>query len=234
MRMAATRTTAITTTDTDAHALLRLLTWLSPAFPVGSFAYSGGLERAVHDQLVRDAGDVETWIATMLVSGTWWNDAVLLAEAWSARDDAARLASVADLAESLAGSAERHQETILQGRAFVAAASAWPHPVLPLLGDRPAYAVAVGAVAGAHGITLHQTLTAFLHALAAQAISAAIRLGTLGQQQGLTVLAGLEATVLATADRATGSTLDDLGGATVMADIAAMRHETQYSRLFRS
>jgi urease accessory protein len=225
---------AITTTDTDDRALLRLLTWLSPAFPVGSFAYSGGLERSVHDGFVRDAGDVETWIETMLRSGTWWNDAVLLTEAWTAGEDADRLSGAVDLAEALAGCAERHAEATLQGRAFVAAAAAWPHPVLAWLGDKPAYSVAVGAVAGAHGVTLRQTLTAFLHALAAQAVSAAIRLGTLGQQQGLTVLARLEATILAAAERAAHATLDDLGGATIIADIAAIRHETQYSRLFRS
>jgi urease accessory protein len=225
-------TTAIMVTETN--ALVRLMTWLSPAFPVGGFAYSGGLERAVHDRLVTDAGQLGLWLDALVASGAWWNDAVLLSEAWRSHDDAARLYAVRSLAESLAGSAERHAEIILQGEAFVTAAAAWPHPVLARLGAGPPYAVAVGAVAGAHGIDLESTLAAFLHAVASQAVSAAIRLGVLGQRHAVEVLAGLEGPILHAAKVAAESTLDDLGSATVIADIATLRHETQYSRLFRS
>jgi len=218
----------------DNRTLIRLMTWLSPAFPVGGFAYSGGLERSVHDGMVADAEDLAGWLGTLLTAGPWWNDAVLLAEAWRAHDDACRLAEAIELAVALAGSAERHLEIMTQGEAFVAAASAWPHAVLDSFGDRPPYAIAVGAVAAAHGISLDQALAAYLHALTSQAVSAAIRLSVLGQKQGVAVLAKLEALVVRTSSRASASTLDDLGGAAVIADIAAMRHETQHSRLFRS
>lgn len=226
--------TAITIMDIEGRSLLRLMTWLSPAFPVGAFAYSGGLERAVHDGQLRDADELRQWFASLLVKGTWWNDAVLLAEAWRAHADAETLAEVIGLAQALAGSAERHLEITTQGEAFVAAAVAWPNAVLDRLGPRPPYAPAVGAVAAAQAVPLDSTITAFLHSVASQAVSAAIRLGVLGQRRGVEVLAEVEATILEVATEAARSSLDDLGSATILADLAAIRHETQHSRLFRS
>jgi urease accessory protein len=222
------------TQDRDLQALLRLMAWLSPAFPIGSFAYSGGLERAVHDGLVRDAAGLADWISTMLTHGTGWNDSVLLAEAHGAFDDGERLSDVAELAEALAGSRERHQETMLLGEAFLSAAVAWPHPVFALLQPKTAYPVAVGAVAGAHGVACRDAVAAFLHAAASQAVSSGIRLGVAGQKDGVAILAGLETRIAEIALRAARSTLDDLGTATVQADIAGLRHETQATRLFRS
>ena len=64
--------------------------------------------------------------------------------------------------------------------------------------------------------------------------SAASRLVPLGQTDSQRVLVKLEAAVAATANRALNATLDDLGGATFRADLASLRHETQYTRLFRS
>ncbi|MFT4183770.1 MAG: urease accessory protein UreF [Rhizobium sp.] len=218
----------------DLQALLRLMAWLSPAFPVGSFAYSGGLERAVHDGLVRDATELRHWITALVGHGSAWNDAVLLAEAHGAGEDAVRLAEVAELAEALAGSKERHQETMLLGEAFLSAARAWPHPVFSILAAKTAYPVAVGAVARAHAISCEQALAAFLHALASQMVSAGIRLGVSGQKDGVAILAALEDVIAETAKRAAQSSLDDLGSATVQADIASLRHETQGTRLFRS
>jgi urease accessory protein len=222
------------TENGDLQALLRLMAWLSPAFPVGSFAYSGGLERAVHDGLVRDVTSLRDWIAALIRHGSVWNDAVLLAEAHSAGGDAARLAEVGELAEALAGSKERHQETMLLGEAFLSAASAWPHPVFSILPAKTAYPVAVGAVAGGHGISREKALAAFLHALASQMLSAGIRLGVTGQKDGVAILAMLEEVIAEAAKRAAQSSLDDLGAATVQADIASLRHETQGTRLFRS
>ncbi|MFK0162182.1 urease accessory protein UreF [Rhizobium sp. NPDC090279] len=222
------------TDDRDLQALLRLMAWLSPAFPVGSFAYSGGLERAVHDALVRDSIDLGDWIASLIQHGPVWNDAVLLSEAHREGADMARLSAVAELAEALAGSKERHNETMLLGDAFLSAASAWPHEVFSMLPARMAYPVAVGAVASAHGISAEETSAAFLHALASQMVSAGIRLGVSGQKDGVAILARLEQLFAAVARRAAQSSLDDLGSASVQADIASLRHETQGTRLFRS
>ncbi|OAP43366.1 urease accessory protein UreF [Sinorhizobium glycinis] len=215
------------------QALLRLVTWLSPAFPVGSFSYSGGLEQAVHDGLVANANDLRLWFETLVNHGALRNDALLLAESYRSHDDPARLQAVGELAEALAGSRERHMETMLLGEAFLAAASHWPHPVLETLGTA-AYPVAVGAVAGAHRTGLEPTLAAFLNATASSAVSVAIRCGVIGQRDGVGVLAGLEAAIAAVASRAARGSLDDLGSAAIMADIASLRHETLHSRLFRS
>lgn len=216
------------------QSLIRLMTWLSPAFPVGGFAYSGGLEAAVAEGHVSGANDLAIWLETLLGAGSMRNDAILLAEAHRAFGDADRLAAVAALAAALTGSAERYREAVNQGDAFLAAAAAWPQPVLSLLGAGTAYSVAVGAVAAANGVTLADTLVAFLQAQCAQLLSAAIRLGIIGQRQAVGILAGLEGPLIARAQAVEPMGLEDLGSATVVADLLSMRHETQYSRLFQS
>jgi urease accessory protein len=216
---------------TDAH-LLKLMTWLSPAFPVGAFGYSHGLETAIRDGRVTDAGALSAWIAGVAEHGGGWSDAVLFNAAWSAgaaRDEPA-LADLAELAEALAPSLERRRETLCQGEAFLTAAAAWG--ATPMLAA--AYPVAVGATAGAHGVPLSPALTAWLHAFAANLISVAVRAVPLGQTDGVAVMAGLEPILLDTAARAVASSLDDLGQAAICSDIAAMRHETLDVRLFIS
>ncbi|MER8650673.1 urease accessory protein UreF [Mesorhizobium sp. M0615] len=220
-------------------ALLRLMAWLSPAFPVGGFAYSHGLEPAVQDGLVADTASLAFWLETLVEMGSGWNDAVLFAESWRrARDGGdlheGDLHEIADLAEALAGSRERHTETMLQGAAFLKAAAAWANPVLGRLPAECAYCVAVGAVAGGNGIALQDAMSAFLQAFFSNLVQAAIRLGIVGQTDAMALLAGFEPLALSTAARAAGSTLDDLGGCAFISDIMAMKHETQYSRLFRS
>ncbi len=227
-------TTTPMTDRADTQALLRLVTWMSPAFPVGAFSYSGGLEQAVQDELVRDAPELARWLQVLIEHGSSWNDAVLLAESYRACRHVPGLAAVRELAEALAGSRERHMETMLQGEAFLTAAAHWPHPVLDTLTGAVAYPVAVGAVAGAHGTGLEPALAAYLHATASNLVSVAIRCGVMGQTHGVGVLAGLEPVIAETAARAATSTLDDLGSATITADISALRHETLHSRLFRS
>ncbi|MER9937726.1 urease accessory protein UreF [Mesorhizobium sp. M0088] len=215
-------------------ALLRLMAWLSPAFPVGGFSYSHGLERAVHDGLVADAGSLTGWLETLVEIGSGWNDAVLFAESWRRARGTGDLDEVAALAEALAGSRERHTETMLQGAAFLKAAAAWPNPVLKRLPAECAYCVAVGAVAGGNSIALQDALSAFLQTFFSNLAQAAIRLGIVGQSGATALLAGFEPLALATASRAARSTLDDLGGCAFVSDVMAMKHETQYSRLFRS
>src|SRR5207248_2839799 len=127
--------------ESETAGLYRLMTWLSPSFPVGAFSYSSGIEWAV------EAGDI------------------------------------------------------------------------------------IGA---AHAIALSPSLHAFLHAVVSNWISAGSRLIPLGQTDSQRVLARLEPVVAATAKRAAAATLDDLGSATFRADLASLRHETQYTRLFRS
>ena len=211
--------------------LLRLLTWMSPAFPVGAFAYSHGLERAIHDGLVKDRATLADWLQNLLQHGSAWNDAVLLAESWRETADGGQ-GETGQLAEAMAGSRERHMETTLQGEAFLAAVTAWPGS--DHVASEAPYPVAVGRTARMHGISLEAALSAYLHGFTSSLIQAAMRLVPLGQSDGVATIAALEETILDVAQRADRSTLDDLGSATMMADIMAMKHETQYSRLFRS
>ncbi len=220
--------------ESGVAALLRLMAWMSPAFPVGGFSYSGGLEKAVEDGRVRDAAALRGWVETLLRHGSLWNDAVFLAHAWGSSQDAAALSETADLGRALAGSAERYRETVLLGDAFIAAAGAWPHAILELLPQEAPYPVAIGAVAAGHGVPLRETLAAFLHAGVSQIVSAGIRLGVAGQKDGVAILAASEVVIAEMAAQAMQSTLEDLGSATIIADTAAMRHETQGTRLFRS
>lgn len=238
MTMVTTTTMAATTitimTERGNASLLRLMAWLSPAFPVGGFSYSHGLERAVHDNLIANRDDLAAWLTTLAEIGSGWNDAVLFAESWRRAATDGDLPEVAELAEALAGSRERHLESMLQGQAFLAAAAAWPNQVLARLPAECPYCVAVGAVAGAHGIALEYALAAYLQAFATNLIQAAIRLGVIGQTAATGIIAGFEPVALGVAARAAVSTLDDLGSAALTSDIMAMRHETQHSRLFRS
>jgi urease accessory protein len=215
-------------------SLLRLMAWLSPAFPVGSFSYSHALERAVHDGLVEDGESLTAWITALVEQGSGWNDAVLLAESHRLASQGEPPLAVAELAEAMSGSAERHLESTLQGAAFLQAASAWPSAVVQALSASCPYCVAVGAVAGAHGVPLEGALTAFLQAFVSNQLQAAIRLSIIGQREAVGILAALEPMLIETAGRAARSSPDELGSSTLTAEIAAMNHETQYSRLFRS
>jgi urease accessory protein len=224
----------------EPSTLARLMIWLSPAYPVGGFSYSHGLEWTVEAGKVRDAATLGDWIEDILQHGAGRSDAVLLAESWRAvtAGDECRLAEVAELAAAFAPSAERRLETLAQGAAFLSATQAvWPAPPLErLAGAAPdvAYPVAVGACSAAHGLPLSPTAQAFVQAFAANLVSAGVRLIPLGQTDGLRAMARLEPLIPKLVGRAVGAALDDIGGAGVVADIASMRHETQYTRLFRS
>jgi urease accessory protein len=225
----------------EAAALYRLLTWLSPAFPVGAFSYSSGIEWAVEAGDIVDLTTLQDWLSAMLADGPGFCDGVFLAHAHRATSgvDDATLRDVAELATAWAPSRERHLETAAQGRAFIEIArAAWNCDGLDRLiaacEDTIVYPVAVGIVSAAHAIPLASTMHAFLHAVTSNWISAGARLIPLGQTDSQRTLAALEPVVVAVGKRALGAALDDLGSATFRADLASMRHETQYTRLFRS
>jgi urease accessory protein len=222
-------------------ALYRLMAWLSPAYPVGAFSYSGGLEWAVEAGDVNDATTLERWLAVMIGEGGGFCDAVLLVHAHRAivaKDDAA-LVTAAELGAAFAPSRERFLETTAQGRAFFdTTRSAWACAALDRLAaawDGPlAYPVAVGVAAAGHDIPVEAATAAFLQAVASNLISAGLRLVPLGQTDGQRVLAALEPIIAATTERALACPLDEMGGGAFRVDLASMRHETQYTRLFRS
>jgi urease accessory protein len=221
--------------------LYRLLAWLSPAFPVGAFSYSSGLEWAVEAGDIKDRESLKGWITTIVGEGGGFCDAVFFAHAYRAFNEGKcrLLHDVCALAAAFSPSKERHLETTAQGRAFVATAgAAWPCPALDQLvalwSGPIAYPVAVAVISAGHGIALKPALLAFLHAITANLVSAGVRLVPLGQTDGQRLLAALEAVVSDTAIRASATRLDDVGSAAFRADLASMRHEVQYTRLFRS
>lgn len=213
----------------------RLVIWFSPAFPVGSFAYSHGLEWAVESGAVRTAADLEAWIAGLIRHGSLALDLAHLRAAYDATqaEDQAELGRANALALALAPTAERHLETVAQGNAFVAAVAAgWPASVDGSTGIADwAYPVAVGHAAAREGAALEGTLEAYGLAFIAMLISAAIRLGVIGQTEGVRLTARLSPEVTVTAQSAVSGSI---GAASFAADLASAAHETQYSRLFRS
>ena len=239
MRIRMASITGLTTPMIDAIATLRLLAWLSPSFPTGAYAYSHGLEWAVEAGDIHDGDTLRIWLEDVLTHGAGRADVILLRHAHRSADQVDALAAIAELAAASSPARERQSETQGQGSAFVAAATPWHTPALIELAARigretVAYPVAVGALAGGHGIPEDAVAAGYLETFSANLISAAVRLVPLGQTAGLRVLAALEPVILRIAMETREATLDDLGGSTFRSDIAAMRHETQYTRLFRS
>lgn len=222
-------------------AHLPLMIWLSPSFPVGAFAYSHGLEWAFEAGDVTDAATLADWLDALVGHGSLRNDLILFVAAHRAVEaaDGTALAETAELALALANSAERRLETVTQGNAFVAALRAsWPCEALETLrthwADDVAYPVAVAVGCAGHGVPLLPALEAYGLAFVANLVSASVRLGIVGQTDGQRVTAGLVPVLHRAAAAASTASLDDLGGCTLRSDMAALRHETQYSRLFRS
>lgn len=214
-------------TDIEASQLLLLLNWMSPAFPIGSFAYSHGLETAIVENEITTQSDVESWITDLITHGSGWNDAVLFAQVWNCNSE-----DLNERALSMSSSSERYLETTQLGRSFAIAASVFTNVKFPD-GDL-AYPIAAGMACKSMGVDQDSALLAFLQGFAAAQVSVAVRLVPLGQTAGLHVLKNLMPIISKTANRAATATLDDLGSCTLLADIAAMNHEHLQLRIFRT
>lgn len=214
--------------------LQRLLTWLSPAFPVGAFAWSAGLETAIVRGTVHDRQTTQRWITGNLEHGSMRTDAILLSHAHRSCADKDALSELADLALALTPARERHDETTITGASFASAAKAWPTAVLDNLPYSCPYPIAVGVLAAGHDISLSDTLLAWLTANVHGQVSVAVRLVPIGQSDGLAIMAELESTVAAVAAQCRDAELDDIGSVAYATDIAQMAHETLTTRLFRS
>jgi urease accessory protein len=211
-----------------------LLGWLSPSYPVGGFSYSHGLEWAVETGAVRDRAGLEEYVATIIEVGAGWVDLVLLAEAWRAAADPVRRDGVIELGAALRGTAETALESSQQGAAFIAATrAAWPGTALDDLAGPAVYPIAIG-LACAGRVPLDAALLGYGHALTANFVSAGIRLVPLGQTDGQRAIASLAPRVAAAARLAAETPLGELGTCAFGIDLCSIRHETQYTRLFRS
>ncbi len=210
-------------------ALHKLTQWLSPSFPVGGYAYSHGLEWAVKAGDVHDAATAQGWIFDLLRHGSGRNDAILLAHAYGAKNDA-ELAQVCELAAAFVASAERGQETMEMGAALAKAISG----VWGKAEDDAPYPVVLGAAARGHDIPLAPSVAMYLHSFGANLVSAAQRLVPLGQVEGQTIVANMAQVIEQLMPEILAASLDDLGGCAFRGDMASMQHETQNVRLFRT
>ncbi len=238
-RMAATTITPMPAAET--LEALRLMAWLSPGYPVGAYAYSHGLEWAVEAGDVRDEASLTDWLGDVCERGALRNDLILVAHAHRAAQagEACALVRINALALALAPSRELHLETSQQGRSFLdATLGAWPGETLARLADHlpgaVAYSAAVGTAAGAHAMALAPVLAAYGLAFVQNLVSAALRAAPVGQAAGTRVIAALTPRVVRVAEEARDADLDALGAATFRLDLGSFRHETQYSRIFRS
>ncbi|MFV0245607.1 MAG: urease accessory protein UreF [Qingshengfaniella sp.] len=204
--------------------LLTLVQWLSPAFPVGGFAYSHGLDWVIGGTECRDARALEVWLRGVLHHGGGWNDAVALSLMLRGADPD----RIAALVLALAGSAERRRETLAQGRAFSAAVGA--------LTDRPArdwpLPVAVGDAARRLEVPVETMISLYLQSFVTNLSMVATRAVPLGQNEGQRLIQALSADLPDLAARAAKADEDDFGTGAPLADLAAMLHETQEPRLF--
>ena len=223
-------------TAMSTDGMYRLLAWVSPAFPTGGFSYSHGLEAAVADGAVHDRVSLERWIAAVVAKGSGRVDADILRDAWRAATagDAGALAEVNRRGYAYRASAELALESSQQGAAFVAAYEAAWAKATGVRADEVCHTAAFGAAAARAAIGLSEALTGYLHAFAASLMSAGLRLGIIGQNDGQRILAALEPVVAAAVAASFVRGVDDFGAATFAADLASVAHETQYSRLFRS
>ena len=222
----------ITTTSTTGPPMsptdpaLILAQWMSPAFPVGAFAFSHGLEAAIEDGRLSTAAEVEDWLRALLEKGSGQTDAVFLAEAYRGAD----LPDLANLCLGFCAAAGRVLETQEQGASFARTLREMHGLDLP---DLP-YPIAVGRAAALCAVPLELTLRFFLSGFTSNLISAAVRRIPLGQTEGQAMLARLHPAIEAVAARAPDLTLDDLSATCFAADIAAMQHEALYSKTFRT
>lgn len=224
--------------------IFRLAAWLSPAFPIGAYTYSSGLEYAIESKLVSDTVSLENWLADLIRIGSSAVDGSFfcLAHRAATAGDQDALGDLVEWADALRPTVELALESAAQGEAFLRTIrAAWPHDGIEMLAAvshkkqrKPAYAVTVGATCGFHGIPLDDALPVFLHALVANLVSAAVRIIPLGQTDGQRVTAAMESVIVDNIEMIRNRTLDELGSATPIIDWASMQHETQYTRLFRS
>ena len=209
-------------------ALLSLTQWLSPAFPVGGYAFSQGLEWAIAEGVVASAEDLAVWLGDVLAQGAGRSDAIMLS---LAQRDAMPLGALVDLARALAPSRERWEEAEAQGAAFAAGLAALGRPlpegVLP-------YAVAVGLAARGLGVAPQQVAALWLQGMAGNLVQVAVRFVPLGQADGQRVLAGLQPLILRLAAEAATAGPEAIGSAAFGADLASMQHEVMEVRLCRT
>jgi urease accessory protein len=224
----------------DDEAILPLFIWLSPAFPVGSFAYSHGCESVIEAGDIKSNDDLRHWLEASLRFGSARTDALLLAQAWHAQHQSKVdvVHELNELALALAPSSERYLETSAQGYAFVRALKeSWPCPPLMDFAETHetiAYPIALAIASAHYKCPIDMSLNMFLIAFINNIVSACVRLGPIGQTEAQKILAWAVPLIKIQSAEIITLSIEDLGSSTLRFDLASLQHETLYSRLFRS
>lgn len=208
---------------------LTLTQWFSPSFPLGSFAYSHGLEVAISEGKVTCATTLESWLKMTLMRGAGRVDSAILSLVLSGEN----AEDMADFARAIAGTKERWEETFEQGRAFARTLntmqdtrfSSLPNAALP---------VVVGLAARGLEMPKKTVISLYLSSFTSNLVSAAVRFVPLGQSEGQKTLAALHPVIETVANAALNATFEDLTTSSFAADLDAARHEDMEVRIFKS
>lgn len=217
---------------------LKLLQLVSPALPVGAYSYSQGLEAAIESGEVRDAASAGRWIGDVMDLSLTGMEAPIflrLAQAWKAGDHA----SVARWNEEFIASregAELRAETLQMGYSMrrLAHELAIPGAVALDAIEELAYPTAFTFAVAAWEIDIREALGAYLFAWAENQVLATVKSVPLGQADGQRTLLAIAARIPAAVERAASLGDDELFNFAPGFALASSRHETQYSRIFRS
>lgn len=215
-------------------SLANLLQLASPTLPVGAYSYSGGLEAAIEDGLVHDAATAERWIGDVLEFSVARLDAPLLLQCMEAFDQKDRN-KILDLNERLLASretAELRAETVQMGYSLNRLFKDLGLGQIPL--TEPSFPVGYAFAVSAWQIEPAPALQAFLWAWLENQVMAAVKAVPLGQTDGQRILLSLGGLLPSLAEKAKNMKEQDLVNFAPGLTMLSARHETQYSRLFRS
>ena len=212
-------------TPTDSK-LITLMQWLSPAFPIGGFAYSHGLEWAINKGHVSNREELQKWISDLLEYGSLKNDAILIKLVLQGSDPK----EINELAMALCPANERLSETQLQGGAFCKIM----REVWSLEIDDLTLPIALALAAKNESIDQNLVVPAYLHSFCSNLISVAMRLIPIGQTDGQKTLRELSPLISDSVRAVAKSDKDDLGSACFLSDVSAMQHEYLQPRVFKT
>lgn len=201
-----------------------LQNWFSPAFPIGAFSYSHGLESAIYHGVVTDKVSLQSWIDCLMRQGASRNDIIFITAAYRGED-------VNQLCLALSAGRERFQETTELGRAFTQIMRTSCELAMP---DGLAYPVAVGGAAQQMGLDVSKTALAYLQGFCTNLISVAVRSIPIGQGDGQQCLMALLPVIEEVCADFMHLTIDDVGGFALAADIYSLQHETAEQRIYRT
>ena len=221
----------------SANSLLQLIWLASPALPVGGFSYSEGIEAAVEWAGVDSEAKAAEWLADQLHLSFARGDLAAFAQAiaaWRA-NDMPRIRELNQWVMSTRESAEFFLQTEQMGRSFVEWLKLHHADTADVFADLPAsYPIAFAFAVGRTGATVHDGCLAFAFGWAENMVAAAVKAVPLGQSAGQRILGRLAQEIPDAVARAMALGDDQRQAFAPLLAVLSARHETQYSRLFRS